>query len=126
MARKVEKQKMEYNGMMKQFHHYAKKYNEKYYAADDKKRTAQRYARIRNRRASDCAIGYHPIFPARYEPKKILQKNKRFALDGIGKLGYIPPFKVKFHHSVPVHCERYNLKTPDEIDYHQKFFRQAV
>ena len=48
-------------------------------------------------------------------------------MDGIGVIGYIPLFRSKFHHSVPLFSEKIEmLKTPDEIDYHQKLFRQAV
>lgn len=63
MKRKIQKQENEYNGYVRMFEKYQKKYNDNYYERENKKRKASRYVRIKGRRASEGAYGFKVIHP---------------------------------------------------------------
>lgn len=118
MRRKIEKQNEEYKLMMAAFEKYCKAYNEQYYEKENLKRQAQRYVRIKNRRASDSALGFKFYFHEEYEKYEDCKVRKKFFQDRNFGLDHMPAFERKFHHSNPLHCEKFELKAEDEINYH--------
>ena len=126
MRRKIQKQSEEYENLMRLYQVLCDKFNSQYYEKEHFKRQAQRYIRIKARRASDSAIGYRFYFHEEYEMFEECKIRKKFFIDRNFGFGFIPSFERKFHHSNPLHCEKFDLKTDDEINYHQKLFRNMA
>ena len=118
MKRKIQKQAEEYAFYISKFEKYLKRYNDKYYEKELLLRKNQRYVRIRGRRASDCCVGYRKTFNPLYEKFEDLKERKAYHCEKYHGQGYLPVFKERFHHSNPLHCERFELRVPDEINYH--------